>query len=253
MDFSILIPTRNRPTLLADAIESIIQTTDNKQQTEIVITYDSDDNSSAGVRPNLVARFDKYMPIKFLVRERSFNTSEDYYNWMARQHSTGKYIIASNDDVKFLKQGWDTEAKKRLEEYLQPFPDGIVYGVTADMEKETKRNEHFWFSCFPLISRRAVEAVGFFFDPMIYRDGADWDVFGLYKEIERVLDLRNEIIIQHLSVRSGRRNADSVDSESPLIQQRVPKIPAGTNFFKHTHTLREYIALHRPQQPPSST
>lgn len=241
MNFSLLIPTRNRPTYLANAIESIIQTTSDLTNTEIIITFDEDDNSTRQVQPNLIERFGKLIRIDWNCRPRSYNTSQDYFNFMALQRSTGKYLVALNDDILFMKTAWDTETLHVLEEYLKNFPDGVVYGVTADMEIEKKRNEHHWFSCFPLISRKAVEALGFFFDPMIYRDGADWDIFAIYKEVGRIIDLRQFFVIQHLSTRSGRRGNDILDSESPQIQAVIPHIDAGTNFGVHTHILREYI------------
>lgn len=206
-----MVVTRKRPTMLAELIESIVNTTQEKADTEILVMYDIDDSSTYGVVENLKERFCSQMSLKFFTRERSSNINRDYYNDMALTKAEGKYIIAINDDTKFIKTAWDTEARLAIERYLVDRPDGIFYGVVDDREVERKRNENHWFSCFPLISKKSIDALGFFFDPKFGKDGADWDIFATYKYIGRVLDLRPFIIIEHISVRSGRRPKDNLD------------------------------------------
>jgi len=241
-NFSILIPTRHRIPLLDGLIESIVTNTQELNQTEIIVMYDNDDNSTAQQKQYFLDKYGNKIKLEFYNRERSFNMNGDYYNYMATNLATGKYLIAVNDDTKFIKYAWDTEARIKIEKFLENKPDGVFYGVTDDMEVERKRNEHYWFSCFPLVSKAAVNIMGFFFDPHIWKDGADWDLLAIYKNIDRALDLRNEIIIQHISVRSGRRGRDILDEENTHINaSMIPRVQAGYNTQNYVEFLRTYI------------
>ena len=241
-NFSLMIPTRNRVILLTNLIESIVNNTQELDKTEIIVMYDNDDNSTKQVSENLLLRFKDKISINFYNRERSYNMNNDYYNNIALNIAKGKYLIAINDDTRFIKHSWDVEAIKKIDKYLEDKSDGIFYGITDDREIERKRNEHYWFSCFPLVSKKAVNALGFFFDPYIWKDGADWDLLALYKNINRVLDLRQEIIIEHISVRSGRRGRDILDEENQRIHSHlIPRVSAGYNTHHYTEFLKDYI------------
>lgn len=241
-NFSIMCPTRNRVLMLSNLIESIVNNTQELNNTEIIIIYDNDDNSTIQVKENLLSRFGNRINLVFHSRERSYNMSNDYYNYASNNIAQGKYLIAVNDDTRFIKHSWDIEAIKKIDKYLENKPDGIFYGITDDREVERKRNEHYWFSCFPLVSKKAVEALGFFFDPFIWKDGADWDLLALYKNIERALDLRTEIIIEHISVRSGRRGRDVLDEENIKINSHlIPRVSAGYNTQNYVEYLKDYI------------
>jgi glycosyltransferase involved in cell wall biosynthesis len=237
-NFSILIPTRHRPVLLEQLLKSIYDSTIDKSSVEIHITHDNDDNSTLQY---LETKKDFIPPISttFHIKERTRNINNDYYNWMALNFATGKYIIAVNDDTLFEMYGWDKMAMDSLNLYEQKHPDGILYGMTEDKEREPKRNDINWMSCFPLISKKAVDVLGHFFDPEMVRDGADWAISATYKNIQRTVDLRNCIIIKHLSTRSGRRGWDSVDEDSRHLDAISP--PADSFIQRNSEKLLTYI------------
>ncbi len=238
MNYSILIPTRKRPQLLTNLIQSIHDTVEDKNNTEIHIAYDVDDNVTISIIGSLKETY-KSIKMDFHGRKRSYLLNDDYYNWMSTNFSEGKYIIAVNDDTKFINYAWDSIALRKIEDYLKDKPDGIFYGITEDKEVEGRRNDSNYFSCFPLISKAGVNVLGYFFDPQIYKDGADWDIVMGYKEINRVLDLRNEIIIEHISIRSGRRQKDELYDDAYYPTQ------VGKNTGKHINLLTNYISSHR--------
>lgn len=242
-NYSILIPTRHRPIMLNNLIDSIVNTSQEKDKVEITVMYDNDDNSTLQTKDYIIDKNKDKIKLEFYSRERSFNMNNDYYNYMGTDIAQGKYLIACNDDTRFLKYAWDTEANLKIEQYLENKSDRIFYGVVNDKEVERKRNEHFWFSCFPLVSKEAVKALGFFFDPHIWKDGADWDLFGLYQMLGRTLDLRNEIVIEHISVRSGRRERDILDVENSHINSsQIPKVEAGYNRDNYFNYLVSFIS-----------
>ncbi len=240
MHFSLLIPTRKRPQMITDLLYSIYDTAKDPNTVETLVTYDNDDIRTIQIISNLKEIYKK-LPVKFFSRERHYATSGVYYNEMA-QKATGDYLIAVNDDAIFTKMGWDMEGYKKLEEYLVSKPDRIVYGITNDMEVERNRNDSNYFSCFPLLSKEVVKVMGFFFDPIFHKDGADWDLVMPYRELRRVIDLRNEIIIKHISFRSGRRLHDALDRDEMKIPVNVNDAPhAGKNMRRNINFLTNYI------------
>ncbi len=239
-DFSIMIPTRKRVEMLKHLIRSVIDNTFNLDSVEIILMIDNDDTETIQAMPSIKETFSHLITLKVIRKARSFNISDYYYNSMALEASEGKYLIAVNDDAHFINKDWDRLALAKISSYLQDKPDDIFYGITEDREIEVKRDASYWFSCFPLISKKAVDALGFFFDPDYIKDGADWDIFGLYKDVNRVLDLRVEIIIEHISVRSGRREKDALDRDVLRMQQVKPPLP-GKNRDSLLVFLKNYI------------
>ncbi len=212
INFSILITTRYRVNLLNNLLKSIYDSTFHKDEVEILVIYDTNDVETIAY----VKTLENTSPIQtyFHSRERSRNLVNDYHNYYSKNHAKGKYIIFSNDDALFEMYGWDDRAMNTLNEFEKKYPDGILYGMPEDFEREPTRQQNNWMACFPLISKKAIEVLGYAFDPEFMSDGADWALAATYYSIERVVDLRNCIIIKHLSQRSGRRDWDSVDQDS---------------------------------------
>lgn len=236
MVFSILIPTRFRVTFVQNLLKSIYDSSLHKDKVEIHVAYDSDDILTKEIVNNY-----QEAPIKtyFHERERSQNINHDYYNWMAKEFAIGKYVIMVNDDTLFELLGWDDRAINSLKIWEERFPDGILYGLTEDFEKEPSRNKINWMSCFPLVSRKVVDILGHIFDPEFIRDGADWALNSTFRSIDRVVNLRDCIVIKHLSFRSGRRAWDSLDDDSRKLGIYPPL--ATTFLERNRKLLLEYI------------
>jgi len=240
MNFTIMVPTRHRPVLLDNLLKSIYNNTTNKDLVEIHVAYDTDDVSTASYIVTVQGSgFKPPVPTTFHQRDRARNINHDYYNWIATNFAAGKYLIAVNDDTVFELGGWDDRAMTLLDNYELQHPDGIVFGMPEDLERENKRNESNWMPCFPLISKKAVEVLGYFFDPEMIRDGADWAISATYKNIQRVVDLRTAIIIRHISTRSGRRPWDQVDEDSRQLDAQSP--PADSFIKRNSDKLLSYI------------
>jgi hypothetical protein len=70
--------------------------------------------------------------------------------------ATGDVLLCGNDDMVFKTSGWATKILKKA----NTFPDGIF-----DLGVSTHNETHFPFS---IVSRRAVDTMGFLFDPQIF-------------------------------------------------------------------------------------
>lgn len=220
MKYSILIPSRCRIRYLDPLLRSIIETTKNKKEVEVHVAFDDDDFQTITYVANF-QQLDSDLQIYFHIRPRSVNINGDYYNWMATNFAKGEHIIISNDDCIFLMPEWDEKATKKIDDFISGHTHGIVYGIIEDKEREPKRNDSNYFSCFPLVSKKAVDILGYVFMPEYQRDGADWVLARLYREFGAIVDLRDCIIIEHISVRSGRRPKDEFYNEHVSLCQSV--------------------------------
>lgn len=227
MDFSIVLASRDRPHLLSNLIDSIWRTTADISRVEVLIGVDRDDERTK----NLRYAFHKYSFVNFFVRERSRMLNEDYLNWLAREFASGKYIIICNDDTEFKTDRWDEHCYARLQEYLKNKPDGIAYGYFSD----GLVNRHgLGYCCFPLVTRKAVQAVGFAMPPQYPAWGADVALWKIYSQVDRICDI-SEVMLDHISQHNGTRPADAINKYVQAIS--AVEIPDLTE---------EYVARLKP-------
>jgi hypothetical protein len=245
MRFSLIITTRKRADYLKNLIASINKTTVNKAEVEVHISYDNDDDVTARAIGEIVGKYPE-LQLQFHRRERSIWMHRDYINWTIFNFAHGKYILSFNDDVLFEKHNWDNLAWDKLEDYIKDKPDGVVYGNVEDGET-SKANAAPWtggnFTCFPLISRAAIDGLGVMFDDEFEAWNADIAIYMVYNNLGRILDLKNEIILKHLSTHSGRRNKDELDEET--ISRHGNSPPPHCFVERDTEILRRFISAPR--------
>jgi glycosyltransferase involved in cell wall biosynthesis len=201
MKFSLILASRERIPLLKGLLESLVKTTRSIDQIEVLAVFDDDDYLS---KSEISVLEETYKFFKSFSRPRSEWMHKDYINWIIPK-STGRYCIVLNDDTQFVNPFWDELAWNKLEEYLSDKPDGIVYGFTDTFTKDST------LCCFPLISRKAIDSVGFMLPNERKNWAADRDVFNLYTHplVNRKLDLP-EVKIKHISYHSGARQRDAI-------------------------------------------
>lgn len=202
MNFSIVFPSRERPELLRKCLDSIGSTSENLDQVEVLVAVDMDDNLTwEFIRQN------KFSFVKFVGVNRSLNFSRDYYNHLAKM-STGKWIIACNDDGTFLTPHWDMISKKVLDEYIGDGPN-LVHGWIQDNLGRFRAKGHGEYCCFPLIGRDGFDAMGgCVFPDRIPTWGADIWIKKLYDNVDRVVHL--PFTIDHACHHSGTREQDHI-------------------------------------------
>ena len=121
---SIILPTRGRQSSVYRLLDSIVKTTDNPEDLEIILYTDEDDLESHGIS-------DPALPVIKLVGPRK--TMGKITN-LCYHASSGDYIFLMNDDVVFKTYHWDTFLLKKIESV----PDGIFL-------KGRKNAVHFHF------------------------------------------------------------------------------------------------------------
>jgi len=188
LKFSILCPTRKRPTFIQDLIKNINDTVGNLNNVELIIIHDEDDFITGKILSETHTRGKSFY---YLKRERSEYLNRDYYNYLA-SISSGKYLWAIGDDVRFLTKHWDILLEARIEEYLKDKKDRVGYIYVYEDKSQAKH------PCFPLITKEAFKVLGMYFHPELLSWGADRCLWELYSGVDRILQIP-EIHIQHFS------------------------------------------------------
>jgi hypothetical protein len=189
MNFSIILNTRKRPIYLDSAINSLIDNAKNPDEIDFSVRYDNDDLETKAYVDSCPFDDGASMRVKFWSGPRPTNLHKEL-NFLAKI-SFGKYIFVFNDDCVMKTKDWDEIAFSKLED---SFEDGVVYGQTFDTSAD--KPEGAEYSSFPIISRKAFEALGYFMKEEFVGLGGDSSIYRIYKEADRIVDLR-DIVVDH--------------------------------------------------------
>jgi len=205
MNFSVITPSRLRPDFLKLMVDSLYSTSKNSKETEIRIIIDKGDNSSYRAFKEIK---EKYPNENIYLHDRNRGNSlvVHYYNWAAINFCLGKYIFVMNDDALFRTKDWDINVFNRLEEYMKDKPDGIIMGRPGDrhggfsLEEVIAERAYLSYKLtnFPIISKKAIDVLGFLLDPYYLSSSADGDISELYFGVGRSIDLSDICVIHHL-------------------------------------------------------
>lgn len=218
MKFSIIFPTRERPSLLRSLLESIKETTANLENVEVLVAYDDDDY----VTEDFIETEGPMMPWVIWVEcKRSLNFSRDYYSHLARI-SNGRWIIICNDDAIFKTPRWDAIIEPILNQFIRKSPN-VVYGWIEDDLGKARLTQFGNYSCFPLFGRDGVEKLGYVFPEDIPTWGADIWAWKTYALINRIVTL--PMTISHICPHNGTREVDEVHERIRKNQIRIDMNP----------------------------
>jgi hypothetical protein len=144
---SVLVPTRKRPERLLTLLMSYAQTVTNPDNAELVFRVDDDDTDTIeslnGWNVHVGPRLDGYASMPTFFNE-------------AAAAATGDVLMCGNDDMVFKTVGWADQILQAANAY----PDGLF-----DIGVKTHNHTHYPFST---VSKRAVDALGFIWDPRIF-------------------------------------------------------------------------------------
>jgi glycosyltransferase involved in cell wall biosynthesis len=187
-DFSVVFPVRDNIDGLLVTLGAFDLFTANKDAFEVVLVVDDDDTDL----PDYQRISKRYgYDIKVLVVKRSDNFSQDYYNYGVSQAS-GENIMVFNDDCYMQTDKWDDKIRAKIAE------NGHFNGVylVSLMDSTFNDTPKHPFPRFPMLSRKAIETVGFFFFPQVRMWPADKVVWDLYSAVGCVITC-HEVKMQH--------------------------------------------------------
>jgi hypothetical protein len=173
---TVMVPTRGRTQLLHMMLNTLFATVSDQANVEVIARVDEDDQETVRYL------FDRGQ-VKVLVGPRlGYDHVPHMFNEIAAA-SSGELILAGNDDLEFQTPGWD----RLLEQAAAKYPDGIF-----DLGVDDRLNNANY--CFPCVSRRVVDLLGFFFDDrLLYPDIWLRDVMIPFGRAVRV----DEVVIAH--------------------------------------------------------
>jgi len=234
---TIICPTRERCQGIYYFLDSAYNTCWSCDNFEIIFVCDEDDKASPAWIDICKEKFPK-MDISYHIRERTEFLNRDYFNW-AVQFGKGKYFWVTGDDLIFVHPEWDKCIFDYLDIYYgrefdrakPPRDDKIVY---INVQDDTPKPEDidYPFSCFPIISKKAIETVGFLMIPEIPSWCSDYPIALLYSQVNRFMDL-SEKIFKHQGVETKFTKADSITARLDKIMKKYNSPSLAEEWIKN--------------------
>ena len=188
IEFSVVIPVRGNVEGLRLTLGAFNLFTAQREKLEVILVC-GDDDQDVMFYNNLRGKFG--FRIRVLAVARTENFCEGYYNAGARL-AVGDNILVFNDDCYMQTYGWDDIIRVKVE--ANKHFNGIYL---VNMLDSSYHNEGTCpFPKFPMISRKAVELLGFFFFPQVRMWPADKVIWDLYSKVGCVITA-HEIKLQH--------------------------------------------------------
>ena len=187
-DFSFVLPTRGNLAELMGFITSLVDTVKDKDCFEILLAPDIDDPELERMKGMV-----KGYPVRVYETHPTDNFNRDYFNFLTYK-AVGKNIWCINDDVVMQTKHWDEIILNKIKVVNEEKKLNGVYLVdTFDSTHEQGGNS---FPRFPLISKKAVDAIGFLMFPQVRTWPADKVIYLLYACLDAVVPC-HEVKIQH--------------------------------------------------------
>lgn len=207
--FSIVIPSRERYSLLIRTLDNIYFKADNPNKIESIVIIDNDDEYSEIILKDY-KNFNNF-PVKIFKVNRGSNLNKDYYQY-GFQQSSGKYLWGLGNDCEIITQHWDSILEQQIESFLVDKKDRLCYTYIGD---DLNFNKRKWMGCcFPVFTREVFTALGCTFPIEIEAYGADHWVWQNFKKCRynRILDIRDIVQLKHYANFNGRTKPDKISA-----------------------------------------
>ena len=194
-DYSLLLPTRDRPGLVKQLFESIVETTSEPDRLEIVLYTDEEDLQGREIGH----------PLLSITRLTGKNETMGSVTRRCYDRSQGKYVMLINDDMIFRTKNWDKIAL----EHLLKFPDGValVYGNDLYYGKR--------MPTFPIFPRKTCELMDKICSMQYKKHCIDPHVLDVFNCLEKLGHHRRvympRVIFEHMHYEIGTLMRDPGD------------------------------------------
>jgi hypothetical protein len=191
---SLLLPTRGRVALVQRLFDSLVQTTAEMEQLEVVLYVDEDDAESLKIEHPALS------PLKIVGRS---GATMGHMTRACYDASHGHYVMLINDDVVFRTKGWDTRVCAAATRY--PDDIALVYGNDLDQGEAVPT--------FPIVSRTVCDVLGEVC-PRGYRHlHIESHLLDIFKQLARLGHRRifylDDVIFEHMHFIMGKAGMDS--------------------------------------------
>ncbi len=209
MNFSFCLPTLGDEKLVIPFLESLERTTKWKEKIEVLFAIDQGKTDII----KIVRAREYSFPIRFFERPQTRDFTNDYYNYLASR-SIGENIIAFNDDAWMRTQDWDKKILRAIKEY-----GWSIYML--DIPDTARIKYKHSFPCFPCVSRRAMNTLGFLLNRDVPMYPADEATFQIYYVAKRIIPIR-DVVIEHEHVLENDPSKERMmeifkDTQKPIM------------------------------------
>jgi len=183
MKLSVIVVSRNRPNEL-DYCLSTLRARSN--DIELFLGYDFDDLKTKEIG-------EKYSAITFGA-ERSNNRHVSLLNPICAV-SNGDILVGINDDAEIKTDKFDEVICECISDFIKDKPDGICYGIcqeewpTPNVKEPWEASLGYRYACYPVMTRKTFECLGYFMPPNISGPGADICLGRVFSRFDRTLDI----------------------------------------------------------------
>jgi hypothetical protein len=204
---SIILCSRQRVESLRALLDSLAENCKNPISYEVLIAGDKDDLDTFKFYEWKLGQTQKYLNCRFRFEERIVNLH--YRLNKLTTIGRGKFFWVLNDDCLIETKNWDKIIIDTMEAYLKDKPDRIACGNI----KCNSLDKIGDYSAFPVITKEAVKAVGFFMPDSIRVWGADYYIHELYKSIDRGVSIP-DLVVNHFL-----HSSEAAKYENPLRKE----------------------------------
>ena len=183
MNISLLLPTRGRPRLVQRLFDSLVLTTSDLENLEVVLYVDEDDRESRDLSHSSL----------FLLKIVGLSgQTMGHMNRACYEASRGRYVMLINDDMIFRTPHWDT----RVMTAFSSLPDEIalVYGNDLDQGDAVPT--------FPIVSRTVCEVLGEICPRGYQNLHIESHLFDIFKQLRRLgynrIRYLEDVIFEHM-------------------------------------------------------
>ena len=219
---SIVIPTRDREVKFTKTIEALQLCTCHPENLELLIIVNDDDLVSQTYVKKVMARHGM-LKHKLLLRPYSIALNRDYYNWAADQ-ATGDLVWIYADDLIVVAPNWDTTVNEQVGNMYTRNPDGVfIVSIKDNTPPPSHRLPKF--PCFPMFTRQAREALGFWLHPKPNNWGVDYIMYMIFGPLGRICNIHDRNYINHVSYHSHQEQPDQTNVRIGSVFNSTKMIP----------------------------
>lgn len=220
MNFSFVLPTLGNEKLLTKMLESFERTTKHKNSIEFLLAVDKGKLFSVNKK---IKKNSYSFRIHIYERSKTEDFTNDYYNFLANRCS-GDNIIAWNDDAWMRTQNWDEKILREIKAY-----GWSVYML--DILDTARLKYKNTFPCFPCVSRRAMNTLGWLLHKDVPMYPADKITTEVYSEVGRIIPIRN-VLIEHEHIIESDPSKSRMMDIFARSQKRNPVININEDVVK---------------------
>lgn len=215
INFSLILPSRCRPQYLKKLLDSIYKKTKDLLSIEVLVCIDKDDPC-----------FNEYIELSqqyksFLLRMLMMDREKRlcaYYDIMAEK-SSGKYVWALNDDCEIETENWDAMFLNKVEKHHSK----IFYArIGGTGHKYYHSNLTGYSSGFPILSREAIDVLGYFYNPAFVSYHSEKYLHIVFNQSDAVIDM-NDIGVKH-------KKGKAINDDTYKTMKKNSGVPKGINI-----------------------